>query len=317
MHRGFSSLKKIVFAGEAMLELTRAGSEQFNRAFAGDVYNSSVYLKRAFPEHEISFMSGVGKDTLSDQFLDVLATEQVDSTFMGRSDVSNMGIYMVNTDEHGERSFLYWRNSAAAKEVMSLLSDEQNESLKTADIFFFSGISLAILPNGERAAFFELLKTLKDSGTTLIFDPNYRARLWGSEDEAKQAMIAAFELSDWLMPGVEDFADLFGLNTVDDVVEYCAQYQFDELVIKQGSDSVHVVRGGETQVLPVIPSEKVVDTTSAGDAFNGVYLGARVSGNEPDKACQLASYLAARVVETPGAIMKRDLFTAKWDKRPA
>lgn len=309
-------MKKIVFAGEAMLELTRAGSEQYNRAFAGDVFNSSVYLKRAFPEHQISFMSGIGEDALSEQFMDVLKTEHIDTQFIGRTPQFNMGIYMVNTDDKGERSFLYWRNSSAAKEVMTLLSEAQTNALKEADIVFFSGISLAILPAQQRERFFELLDTLKQQGCTLIFDPNYRARLWQNANEAKQAMLRAFELSDWLMPGVEDFTELFGLHTVDEVVEFCSNFSFTELVIKQGSESVVVVSDSEQRVLPVQPSKNVVDTTSAGDAFNGIYLGSRMSGMSCEQACELASYLAARVVETPGAIMKPELFKSHWNKRP-
>ena len=300
-----------------MLELTRAGSEQFNRAFAGDVYNSSVYLKRAFPEHQVCFMSGVGSDPLSEQFIEGLTAESINTDFMGRSEKSHMGIYMVNTDEHGERSFLYWRNSSAAKEVMELLSAEQVSDLGSADIMFFSGISLAILPEAQREAFFALLESLQKQGTLLIFDPNYRARLWRNAEEAKQAMVRAFEMSDWLMPGVEDFTDLFSLHTVGDVIDFCSQFSFKELVIKQGSESVFVVSDGEQKVLPVLPSEKVVDTTSAGDAFNGVYLGSRVAGLSQERACELASYLAARVVETPGAIMKPEVFTANWDKKPS
>lgn len=309
-------MKKIVFAGEAMLELTRAGSEQYNRAFAGDVFNSSVYLKRAFPEHQISFMSGIGEDALSEQFLEVLKTEQIDTQFLGRTPDANMGIYMVNTDDKGERSFLYWRNSSAAKQVMELLSAEQKSALNDADIVFFSGISLAILLPQQRERFFELLEQLKKQGCTLIFDPNYRARLWQNTNEAKQAMLRAFELSDWLMPGVEDFTELFALQTVGEVVEFCSNFSLHELVIKQGSESVVMVSGSEQRVLPVQPSKNVVDTTSAGDAFNGIYLGSRMSDMSSERACELASYLAARVVETPGAIMKPELFNLHWKNRP-
>lgn len=309
-------MKKIVFVGEAMLELTRANDEQFNKAFAGDVYNSSVYLKRAFTDLTVSFMSGVGTDSLSDEFVAKLDEENIDTAFLGRSTDSHLGIYMVTTDEHGERSFSYWRNSSAAKQVLTLLSEDQFNSLTSTDVFFFSGITLAILPPEQRVKFFTLLEKLRESNVKVIFDPNYRARLWEDKPTAIACLEQAFELSDWLMPGVEDFIDLYAFTTVEEVIAFCSKYQFEELVIKQGAEAVHVVTESEHKILPVVPSERVVDTTSAGDAFNGVYLGARLTGETCEKACELASYLAARVVETPGAIMKSEVFENNWAKRP-
>ena len=63
-------------------------------------------------------------------------------------------------------------------------------------------------------------------------------------------------------------------------------------------------------------SDNVVDTTSAGDAFNGIYLGARLQGQSPQNSTKLANYAASKVIETPGAIMPHALFTQKWAQKP-
>jgi len=49
----------------------------------------------------------------------------------------------------------------------------------------------------------------------------------------------------------------------------------------------------------------VVDTTAAGDSFNAAYLASRFSGLNQDEACKAGHFLAARVVQTKGAILPK------------
>ncbi|MFT6268845.1 MAG: 2-dehydro-3-deoxygluconokinase [Alphaproteobacteria bacterium] len=136
---------------------------------------------------------------------------------------------MVLNEESGERSFLYWRNESAAKLMMTSLSEEQMQA--SFDVVFFSGITLAILNSDQRDLFFEHIKRLKAAGSLIIFDPNYRPTLWDGKDSAKQTLQIAFEMSDWLMPGVDDFAKLYGLRDVESCLTFCKQFDFRKLVL--------------------------------------------------------------------------------------
>ncbi len=51
------------------------------------------------------------------------------------------------------------------------------------------------------------------------------------------------------------------------------------------------------------PAAKVVDTTAAGDSFNGGYIAALLSGETQASALLAGHALAARVVQHRGAIM--------------
>ena len=297
---------KLLLIGEAMLELVAQDHDTLKRSFAGDVYNTSVYTKRAFPANHVYFMSALGKDLVSKTFLSQLEKEQLDKHFVAESNDKHMGAYMVLNDEHGERSFLYWRNDSAAKRAMSLQSPHKlNEQF---DYIFFSGITLAILEESEHELFWQFIYDAKAKGAKIMFDPNYRPVLWASADEAKAAFEKAYVASDWLLPGTEDFEVLYGLKSMNDCIEFCKAYELEELVIKQGEKPVHVIRNGELEVLEIQSSSNVVDTTSAGDAFNGVYIGARLDGKDPKEAVRMANYAAIKVIETKGAIMPKALF---------
>lgn len=302
----------LVFAGECMLELVNQSETQLAKSFAGDLYNSSVYLKRAFPEIDIEFMSCIGQDSLSNELMQRINSESIGTQFLPQISTHHLGCYMVITDEHGERSFIYWRNDSAAKRMVSSLSPAQSLALDEIGLFFFSGISIAILTEQERALFWQKLEQMKAAGVVIAFDPNYRPQLWQSPDVAKTNIEKAFQLSDILLPGVDDFQKLYGFNEIQQCIEFCQQYDPQELVMKQGEKNVHIINAEGTEIVPIIPNKNVVDTTSAGDAFNGVYIGSRISGFNPREAALAASAAASKVIETPGAIMPKPLFDAFW-----
>ncbi|MGO4890979.1 sugar kinase [Flavobacterium sp. W21_SRS_FM6] len=303
-------MQKIVLFGECMLELRQGGEGNImHRSFAGDVFNTAVYLKRAFFEHQVSFMSGVGHDVISQELAANCQAEGLQTSLLRRSASHNPGIYLVQTDEHGERSFLYWRENSAARQMMKLLDDDIRNTVCKADLFFFSGISLAILAPEDRATFWQFLSELQEAGVTIAFDPNYRARLWQSEDDARHQFSLAFAASAIVLPGIEDFATLYGHQTLEDVVAFCAPFNIKELIIKNGPSSVFCKTEYCHFSLPVEPVKKVVDTTSAGDSFNGVYLGARQAGYDIKLAVELAAKAAGLVIQFPGAIVPNENFS--------
>jgi 2-dehydro-3-deoxygluconokinase len=309
----FSQAKgDLVFAGECMLELVNQSDSQLGKSFAGDLYNSSVYLKRAFPQINIEFMSCIGQDVLSNELKQRAITENIGTAFLSQISSHHLGSYMVITDDAGERSFLYWRNDSAAKRMVSTMSTAQNLALDKVGLFFFSGISIAILLEAERVLFWQKLEQMKAAGVVIVFDPNYRPQLWSSPDIAKLNIEKAFTLADIHLPGVDDFEKLYGINQVQQCIEFCQQYAPHEIVMKQGEKNVHIVNYQGTEVVPIVANNNVVDTTSAGDAFNGVYIGARVSGFAAKDAALAASAAASKVIETPGAIMPKSLFDDFW-----
>lgn len=60
----------------------------------------------------------------------------------------------------------------------------------------------------------------------------------------------------------------------------------------------------QTYHFPITPVNNVVDSTSAGDSFNGVYLGARATVYSINDAVKLASKAAAYVIQHRGAIVE-------------
>jgi 2-dehydro-3-deoxygluconokinase len=309
--------KKVVLMGECMMELRQSGLGVMQQSFAGDAYNTAVYLKRAFVHQQVSFMTSVGQDLVSQQMQQSFAGEDLDLQYVFAKSCNNPGIYLVQTDEQGERSFLYWREHSAARELMHFVDEETISELCDTDLFFFSGISLAVLEPTTRPAFWQMLQRLKNAGVQIAFDPNYRPRLWPDKKVAQDEFIRAFTLANIVLPGVEDFKQLYDLEELSDILEFCQPFDIGELVIKNGASSVYCQVASNLVHLPVEQVKKVVDTTSAGDSFNGVYLGARLAGQDIEQALKLAAGAAGLVIQYPGAIIPAEIFEVYMQENSA
>lgn len=301
-------MKNIYFLGECMVELRAMNESTLNQSFAGDVYNSAVYLKRCYPQIATSIVTALGQDSLSKQMLTRFQSEELSTQYVFAHDDKVPGMYYIETDDTGERSFTYWRSDSAAKKVVDFLNEDVVEQLSTGDMFFFSGISLAIIEDSARDKFWETVEQLKNAGVKIVFDPNYRARLWKNTDETKKQYHLAFSLADITLPGVEDLTTLYDIHSVEAVIDYLTPYKIQEIVVKNGPESVITKEGEQLLSHTITPVTNVVDTTSAGDAFNGVYLGARISGRTIADAVRLAAKAAGTVIQQPGAIIPKDIF---------
>ena len=299
---------RIGFIGECMAELKKVNGV-LSEGFAGDTFNSAVYLKRTFPEFESYFISAVGADVLSQEMVAFTRSESIDARFLFTHPEKHLGLYRIYTDDQGERSFTYWRNDSAAKCFMSLLKPDDISSLEDMDAILFSGITLAVLHQYELNEFFSLVNRLKESGATIVFDINHRPALWKGRDDVLAIYERAFDLADITLPGVEDFNFLYGFSTVQEVVRFLAPFKFKQLVIKNGSEAVTLVdEQGNTSQVTLTPVSNVVDTTSAGDAFNGVFLGAYLKSNNAYESVIKASKCAGFVIQHPGAIVDANTY---------
>ena len=301
----------VVVMGECMVEFGSADcTGLYQQGFAGDVFNTGVYIKRCLQKKaSVKFLTVVGTDPLSGQLLSMMHQEQLESDLVHRSKQKKLGLYLINVDEEGERSFTYWRENSAARQLMQFIhNDLESEKHNNIDILFLSGISIAILPAQDLAILWQYINELKAKGTVIIFDPNYRPALWQSADLARQAFNTAFSLADIALPGVDDHAALYNARHAEDVADHLESFNLREIIIKNGPDNVLTSIAGERRYIDIKPVKNVVDTTSAGDAFNGGYISARILGHEVNDAVNFAANVASCVIQHKGAIIGHKQF---------
>ena len=292
---------RIVCIGECMAELARTESGDYRRNFAGDTFNTAVYLSRTNPDAEVVYLSAVGDDAISTQMLADMQRQGLNTDYIQVRSDKTVGLYMIDTDDNGERSFTYWRQDAAARYLLEQKSPGELLQALDVDLIYLSGISLAILPEPDRD---KLLAWLDQQSAPVAFDPNYRPRLWRDQTAAQLACSHAAKLSTYLLTTLDDDLALWDVSTMDEAMALWQSRSDAELVIKNGAEAIRLSYPEIVDVMP-LKVESPLDTTGAGDAFNGVYLGARLMGTTPRDAARLASELCARVVMCRGAILPR------------
>lgn len=288
-------MTRVACIGEAMIELSMKGSTA-SVGVAGDSLNTAIYLKRLAPDLHVDYMTALGDDPFSDQVAEFIASEDLGTATVTRIPGGSPGLYAITTDDAGERTFTYWRSAAAAR---SLFSDGDFSVLTGYDLVYLSGISLAILPQEVRLG---LLNHIKSSGQRLAFDSNFRPRLWESHQAAQDVMSAYWDAADIALPSIDDEMDLFQ-ETEEDVR---ARWQRASCVgaLKQGHQGPMSIGSDVTQSYPA--AETVLDTTAAGDSFNGGYLAASLTGGDQASALLGGHMMAKRVVAQRGAIIPKD-----------
>lgn len=305
-------MSTLLAIGECMVELVPQGISECKQSFAGDTYNALVYAKRFAQQLNCELFSAVGEDVLSVNMLKKWQQEGISAKQVIKTTKHNVGIYAISTDQQGERSFDYWREQSAAKHMMQLFAAKPFDlGLDKNDWVFFSGISLAILDDESKQALLDLLAKLKQQGCTIAFDPNYRARMWRSKEHAITWLERAYQVSNVVLPGLDDHHTLFGHTDIADIVEYCSEFTIDEVVIKAGSKGMQVFcKNTLTAQWSFNPAPQQVDSTAAGDSFAGTYLAARMAKHEPQTALQMADKVASQVVQHQGAILPLDVYQA-------
>lgn len=293
----------LLVIGECMLELSQSANKQLSHSFAGDTYNTGVYAKRCMPDLNVCFATAVGDDMFSHQALNEWKTHGLECQHVAVTEGETIGIYAISTDERGERSFAYWRKGSAASKMMDSI-DLKSITSKPWHMVYVSGITLAILSEKHRQQLHDLLLTLQYNGSQVVFDPNYRPKLWQSADEAKFWIEKLYSISDILLPGLEDHQVLFRQPNVNAMIKYFQQFKTSEMIIKCGKGGMFAFKDGEPHCdLAFTPAPIQIDSTAAGDSFAGGYLSGRLHGLSIEEALKQADKVARTVVQHRGAII--------------
>lgn len=297
--------KRIAVIGECMVELQRQGPH-IKQSFGGDTLNTALYLSRLTHSHEIetAYITGLGIDSFSQDMLAAWQQEHINTQFVFVSKDKNPGLYLIETDDHGERTFHYWRNDSAARYWLDQLElDNFAQSLSQFDMIYLSGISLAILPHDAREKLFAALSIAKESGSQIVFDNNYRPRLWSDQEETRTSYQRILSLTDIALLTFDDELMLYGDHTVETCIARTQALGVSEIVIKQGADACLIITAQEQLAVPATLVNHVVDTTAAGDSFSAGYLAKRLTGGTPEQAACNAHTLASTVIQHQGAII--------------
>lgn len=294
---------RIVLMGEAMLELSHPEGQGARLSYGGDVLNTSIYLARlGLRPH---FVTALGCDPYSDGMLREWERECVQTGYIPRDPNRLPGLYAIQTDHMGERSFYYWRSESAACNFFNLESCSKSVAfMKSTDWFVISGITLSIFNEGEREQLAAVAKSVKARGGEVIFDPNYRSAGWPDHEAARAALQTFAGHATLILPTLDDENLLYGQMPGEAHAARWHDLGIDTVICKRGPSGAVIYQSGNARVnVAATVCQQPVDTTGAGDSFNAAFIASKWLGHSNEDAAKAGNQLANHVIRYPGAII--------------
>ena len=263
-------MKDLVTIGEILIDLTYRGRDKGVPVYTANPGGApaNVAVAAARLGADAAFIGKVGRDYYGDFLRATLTENGVDISGMLVDNDAPTTLAVVSVSETGERSFSFYRRNCAD----TLLSSEEisTELLGNTRFLHFGSVSLTDDP--ARTATLFAAQKAKELGAVVTYDPNYRANLWNSEEEAVERMKSVLGFVDILKISDEELPLLTG---TDDPVEGTRQlsdtYGISLILLTLGPDGAFYRRGEETGKAEGF-KVKVADTNGAGDTFFGSFL---------------------------------------------
>ncbi|MBI6529248.1 sugar kinase [Proteus vulgaris] len=306
-------MKRIAFIGECMIELNGSPFGEMIQTFGGDVLNSALYLSRALSHKqdnqlEVFFISAMGHDLLSKEMRYRWQKENINCQWVLEDKKHHAGIYLIQTDANGERTFLYWRNNSAACHLFQHPDYPRLEkALDEFDVIYLSGITLAIFNHEDKTKLLHLIAHLSKLGKEIIFDSNYRSHLWDNSLTAKYWYHQLLPFVTLALVTDDDEKKLWNDITINNTFQRLHHAGVKKVVIKSGKEGCYC-SGFQPDILkiPATNVEHIVDTTSAGDAFNAGFLAGYLNHLTILQSAEMGHLLAGRVIQHKGAIIPQE-----------
>ncbi len=238
--------------------------------------NQTVAVARS--GSKVTFISKLGKDDFGAAALAMYAREGVTARIEQVADNSTGAAYIFVQNGTGANAIIVVPGAAGTIGIPDV--EKNADAIRDAAVF------MTQLEQPIPAAF-RALEIAKAAGTITILNTAPAAPL----DDA------IFKLCDYVTPNESEATGITGV-TVTDVD---SARKAGDVLLKKGAGTALITLGGQGALLhtpqtsvhiPAISAGKVLDTTGAGDAFNGGFAAALARGEAPEEAARFGAAVA-------------------------
>lgn len=246
--------------------------------------NQSVAAARA--GGEVHFISKLGKDVFADMAFGIWEEAGVTPAVAQPEGATTGAAYIFIEEGSGNNAIIICPGAGGTLSTADV--DEEADLIRSADVF------ITQLEQPIDAAH-HALEMARSAGTTTILNPAPAAELPGT----------IYPLCDYVTPNESEAEALTGIAVTDIASAEAAARVFLEkgvgaALITLGEQGALLVSTHETVHVPALSAGPVVETTGAGDAFNGGFAVALSEGMAPADAVRFGAATAGISVTRPG-----------------
>jgi ribokinase len=233
------------------------------------------------------FISKIGKDSFGQMAKDMYAAEGVDARFVVTSAEHSTGAAAIIVDDmRGENAIIV--TAGAANALTAAEVDAARDHISGAAAFLTQlELPLTLVEHG--------LKLARELGVTTILNPAPACQLSDS----------MLQLCDYLTPNETEAEGLTEqkITTIADAekaADVLLARGVGTVVLTLGARGAHIKNANVLLHVPAFDAGPVVDTTGAGDAFNGGFAVALAEGLDVVEAVRMGCAVAGISVTRPG-----------------
>lgn len=222
--------------------------------------NVAVSLARL--EVQSAFIGKVGDDAFGHHLADVLAQEGVviEGIRFAKDVRTTLAFIAMPDADHAE--FLFYRNPGADTQLNAAELDHQ--TLSSCKIFHFGSLSLVEEP--IRSAVYKALQIVREAGSMVSLDVNYRPTLWDSPAAAAHEVQAILPFVNLLKVNEDELRLLSGGTDIDSGADILIDSGPEMVIVTLGANG-STYRTKDSADYSAAFQVKTVDATGCGDAF--------------------------------------------------
>lgn len=235
---------------------------------------------------KVTFIANLGNDIFGRQAVEGYQKFGIDTSYIHHDDNTPSGVALIMVDDQGENSISV--ALGANETLQKTVIDKANEELRTARFILLQlEIPIQIVEY--------VVKKAKSFGTPVVLNPAPAQYL-------SEELLASIHI---LTPNETEAEFLTGVNIQNEASASSAAKILREkgveiVMITMGAQGVYILSNAVDQMVPS-PKVKAVDTTAAGDTFNGALLVGLTEGKSILDAITFANQAAAYSVTKLGA----------------
>lgn len=271
----------VVALGELLIDFASVGDDCGYPIMAAHPGGAPANFLAAVESYGLSsaLISKVGDDAFGDMLIRTVREKGIDASGIIKDSRVFTTLAFVTFTPDRDRIFSFSRKPGA--DTMLSESEIDETMLRNCHVFHFGTLSLTDEPS--RSASFYAVKTAKQSGALISFDPNYRAPLWKSLDDAKCMIDAGLRCADIVKISDEEAALLFGVLSDDEIADILLSdgYGVKLLYVTKGRNGSFYATASHRGRMGIYDVGKPIDTTGAGDIFGGSAMAAFLKKAKP------------------------------------
>lgn len=253
---------KILCVGEMLIDFTPVAPDTYKANPGGAPANVAVSTSRN--GIQTGFLGKLGNDDFGKMLKKTLEDEGIEVLCPELTDEATTTLAFVTLDKDGDRSFTFARKPGADM----LLTEEDIDRIDFTEWDLVHAGSVSQSGEPSRYAVLKALKKARENNKLISFDINFRDKIW-DKASCKEQVDKILPLVDLLKISEEEVDFVGGIGNID---KFMIDNDIKVIVVTMGGDGTRIFFR-KTVINIEACKVDVKDTTGAGDAFWGGFLG--------------------------------------------